>query len=156
MIGKNRRHTDNIIMAIRASARKHRVSEHLLAAILGTESNFKVGAKRRCVRRKRGCYTDYGIGQIHISNIKARGWSKRRMLTDVNYSVEKAAIVLSEFQDRYAHREDLWFARYNCGTKSLYRKTCMTYLHKLSRFYNIEKEQMKEFYYQYHTRGLKR
>ena len=151
-IVRGKRNADKIHTAIYKASQKHGVDPHLLASIFAVESQFKINAVRRC-RRKKRCYTDYGIGQVHISQIKANNWDRRRMLRDVYYAADKSAEVLAWFQKRYADKEKFWFVRYNCGTKHIYRKTCMRYLHKIQDYYNIKDEDLKEYYFTYFQRG---
>lgn len=62
---------------------------------------------------------DAGIGQINYKTAQAFGFDWTRLRKDRNYSIEAAAIVLSDFKRMYGEREpDDWYARYNIGTAS--------------------------------------
>ena len=125
---------------------KYKLDPYLFAAILATESNFENYTARRCKSRKKGCYSDYGIGQVHISNIRARKLNKNKLLHNVEYSTLKSAEILSWFKMKYAKHEKFWFLRYNCGVKpSIYRKTCMRYLMKVDRYYNFNDSDMARY-----------
>ena len=114
------------------ASRVYNVESRLLAAIFMVESNFRLHAVRKD-RRKRP--TDYGIGQIHISNIRRLGLDKKRLLYDLEYSIMVSAMVLAEIKKRKGKREKYYWVRYNCGSRSLKRRTCRRYKRKVKRYY---------------------
>lgn len=68
---------------------------------------------------------DFGISQIHYKTAQRYGFDTNRLITDLEYSVEAGAIVLSDFKKRYAHKEVYWYTRYNASSKikrKIYRK----------------------------------
>lgn len=72
--------------------------------------------------------SDFGISQIHINTIKRYKFDLERLTTDLEYSVNSGALVLSWFYKTYAHKESTWWTRFNCGTKKgTWRNTCQTY-----------------------------
>ncbi len=120
---------------IRISCHKHKVPCDVLTSILATESMFQVGAYNAKT-------LDYGIAQINIKTIKVYKLDKRRLLTDVAYSVDSGALVLSWFYRTYGRREASWSCRYNIGTGTLNGTrlaNCIKYAARLSQ-YNIAAE----------------
>ncbi len=61
---------------------------------------------------------DFGIGQINHRTIKSFKFDQDRLLSDLEYSVEAAAIVLADFKRMYGSREEDYWSRYNSGVKS--------------------------------------
>lgn len=57
--------------------------------------------------------TDFGIGQIWYKTAQSYEFDIEKLTSDLEYSVEAAAIVLKDFQSRYAHKEKDWWTRYN-------------------------------------------
>ena len=116
--------------AIVLSSEAHSVSPKLLSAILASESGYFVGAINSKTR-------DYGIGQISITNIRTLKLSKKKLLTDIEYSVDASALILSWFQERYAKKEPkTWFCRYNVGTrriKGVIKRICVRYVKRVRR-----------------------
>lgn len=114
------RYVKRLAKAIRVSARKHGLQERNLAAILMQESRYEMGV----ISGK-----DYGIAQINEYNIKAYGLSKKKILVDLEYSVDAGARVLSYFKRKYAKKEPkTWSCRYNVGTGPLKVQDCHKYL----------------------------
>jgi hypothetical protein len=101
-----------LINAVCASAEKHGVPVEVLVALLHVESGFRLGA----VNSKTN---DFGIAQVNEFNIKAFGINKKLLLTDLEYSIDKGAMILSWFHRTYSKRESMWYARYNVGTRKL-------------------------------------
>jgi hypothetical protein len=61
--------------------------------------------------------TDVGVTQIHTSNIKKFGFDIDKLLTDMEYSVEAGAIILSRIKKRWQRKEPLnYWSRYNSST----------------------------------------
>lgn len=60
---------------------------------------------------------DFGIGQIYYKTAKSFNLDLNRLTTDLEYSVEAAAIVLADFKKRYSAREVDWWTRYNASSK---------------------------------------
>jgi soluble lytic murein transglycosylase-like protein len=116
--------------AFMASAAKHGLDPVLLSAIGAVESNYYVGAVN-------SRSNDFGLMQINATNIKKLGLSKKRLLTDIEYSIEAGASILAWFKSRYAKKEPRnWFCRYNWGTRNLKGvggKICKKYAAKVRR-----------------------
>lgn len=63
---------------------------------------------------------DVGIGQISPATIKRYKFDKTRLRTDLRYSIEAAAMVLSDIKRMYGKREPkTWFTRYHSGNMVL-------------------------------------
>jgi len=58
---------------------------------------------------------DFGMSQIHYQTIKRYSIDFNRLTTDVKYSIEAGAKVLSDFKKRYGHKEKDWWTRYNAN-----------------------------------------
>jgi hypothetical protein len=103
---------------------KYKISPKILAAVLMQESSYNVGAKGKycgvsTITGKRDCIVvDYGIGQINHKTIKNFNFDQNKLLSDVKYSIEAAAIVLSDFKRMYGKREVDYWSRYNTSTPS--------------------------------------
>lgn len=109
-------------------AKRYNLDPLLYSAIIAAESGYRVGA----INKKS---MDYGIAQVSEANIKAKGWDKKRILTDVAYSLDKGAQILAYFQRRYKSKEPTtWFCRYNVGTRKLigkWKRICLRYASKV-------------------------
>jgi len=92
--------------AILDASMRHRVNPHKIAAILAQECRYRLNCINKVTK-------DYGIGQINHKTIKAFNMDQKRLLTDLEYSVEMAVIVLADFKRMYGKREKDWFTRYN-------------------------------------------
>ncbi len=80
----------------------------LLQAIAFIESSYRVNAVNKSSN-------DYGIMQVNSYNIKAYGFNKTKLLTDLQYGVNAGARVFYWFYKRYPLDEAIM--RYNCGTR---------------------------------------
>ncbi len=109
-------------------AQAYDIKPYRLAAILAQESGYKLDA----VNKKS---LDYGISQINHKTMKAYGFDKEKLLTDLEYSVKAGAIVLSDFKRMYKHEDDYW-CRYNVGTapKSEIQIGCENYKQLVARY----------------------
>jgi soluble lytic murein transglycosylase-like protein len=120
----------NLAYKIKTYSRKYNISPSIYAAILMQESSYRLNAKA-C---QKSC--DWGIAQINDINVKYYKLDKNRLLNDLDYSLEKGAMVLSWFSKTYSKKEKLWYLRYNCGTrKKIISKVCQTYYRKLKRWF---------------------
>lgn len=101
-----------VLVAIYSSANRHSVAVNKLYGILAQECRFRL----KCVNR---ASNDFGIGQINERTVEAFGFDIDRLMTDLEYSVEAAAIVLADFKRMYWKREgDRYWTRYNSGRPS--------------------------------------
>lgn len=107
------------------SAKRHGLSPQLLTAIGGAESSYYVGAINKRT-------ADYGIMQVNAYNIKKMKLSKKKLLTNIEYSVEQGARILAWFKRKYAKAEPkTWYCRYNVGTRPLkgsLKRICNRYI----------------------------
>ena len=106
---------------------KHKIPKQIFIAILAQESMYKLSAKN-C---SSGKCTDLGISQIHIGTIKRYKFDKKRLLTDLDYSVEAGCIVLKDFMIRYGKKEKNWYSRYNSSNpiaRKKYEKSIKRFL----------------------------
>jgi hypothetical protein len=105
-------------------SKKHGISAKVLAALLMQESGYKIAAKNvKCgtsiTSGERDCViVDFGIGQINHKTIETFKFDKRKLLSDLTYSVEAAALVLADFKRMYGHKEQDYWTRYNSGNRS--------------------------------------
>ena len=80
-------------------------------------------------------WQDFGISQINYKTAKQYKMSLWLLLTNVEFSIDAGAKVLSWFKRRYAHKEEFWYVRYNCGTRSsIDRPTCNAYKKLVKRW----------------------
>ncbi len=80
--------------------------------------------------------SDFGISQINYRTAFRLGLDLDRLTTDIEYSVEAGAIVLSDFKRRYGKREpNTWHSRYNASNKikrKIYQELVARYLRETS------------------------
>lgn len=121
---------------------KYNVSASILTAILMQESSYTLEAKGKHTGykidpitqeyKKVTIYSDFGIGQIYVGTIERYGFDVNRLTQDLDYSVEAAAIVLSDFKRKYKKKEPFnWYTRYNASSKikrQIYKKLIERYL----------------------------
>ncbi|MEZ0208717.1 MAG: transglycosylase SLT domain-containing protein [Candidatus Paceibacterota bacterium] len=78
---------------------------------------------------------DFGIGQINYKTAEAYQMDTVRLIKDRAYSIEKAALVLSDFKRKFHDSEpDTWACRYNVGWGRLEGRRayqCEIYLRKI-------------------------
>lgn len=101
------------------------------------ESAYKITAKNiRCgisisTGSKDCVIVDFGIGQINHTTIRNFKFDRTKLLSDLVYSIEASAIVLSDFKRMYGHKEKDFWTRYNSSTVSkrlIYKKMVSRYL----------------------------
>lgn len=110
----NIEYAKSIAILIDEAANKYKVPANVLAAIAMQESSYRLNAIN-------SRSDDYGMFQINMFNIKAYGFNKNRLLTDLAYSVDCGAFIFAWFYKRYKLSESV--RRYNCGT----RKSCINW-----------------------------
>lgn len=117
-------YSQKLAQTILTKSKKHGVSAKVMAAMLMQESSYAINAKNtRCgvsiTTGERDCVVvDYGIGQINHKTIKHFKFDEKKLLSDLEYSVEAAAIVLADFKRMYGHKEHEYWTRYNASTPS--------------------------------------
>ncbi len=120
------------------ASKRHNIPSKIFTAILMQESAYKLDAKnctsgklvenKLVTNKKKKVCSDFGIAQIYYTTAEAYNFDENLLLTDLEYSVNAGAKVLSWFKETYAADEYYWWTRYNCGTKpSVNRKTCRKY-----------------------------
>jgi len=73
-----------------------------------------------------------------MSDNKRRGLNAKRLLTDLEYSIEQGVRILSEFKYTHKGKELKWWCRYNIGTRTKgpkLKKLCNTYIRDVLRYY---------------------
>lgn len=117
---------------VQVSADYHGFSAELFAAILMQESSYRLNVKGS---GRNG--SDYGIAQIHYKTAESYGFNKKRLLTDLEYSIKSGAEVLAWFFRTYKDREpNDWWLRFNVGTrkKAVKSKAAKEYKRKVNRW----------------------
>lgn len=114
--------------AVYGYSKKYSLDPIRVSAILRQECNYKLD----CVNI---ASKDYSLGQINIKTIKAFRFNKKRLMRDINYSVEATTIVLADFKRMFGHEKD-WYCRYNVGTgnRALIKDKCNTYKRLVARY----------------------
>lgn len=103
-----------LAMNIVKVANAYNINPKLYSAILMRESSYNLTAKN-C--RGETCF-DFGIAQININTINAYDLDLEKIQTDLEYSLEAGAKVLSWFKKTYKGKEPTeWWVRYNVGTR---------------------------------------
>jgi len=140
---------------IAKKTQKYKIDHEIFTAILAQESMYNVSAKN-CTTglhevvvtdnqgivdldkspayiKKQVC-TDFGIGQIFYKTADSYDFDFVKLTTDVDYSVEAAAIVLEHFKNKYSKKESNWWTRYNASNKEAREK----YKDLVERFINAD------------------
>lgn len=78
--------------------------------------------------------TDFGIGQIWYKTADSYEFDVEKLTSDMEYSVEAAAIVLKDFKNRYSHKEQNWWTRYNASSRDARNK----YKELVEKFINAD------------------
>lgn len=119
----NREYAKKLSVIIETESRNFDINSRLFAAILMQESSYVMSA-RNCVTQKRGyeVCTDFGLSQIHFKTVKLYNFDKKRLTTDVHYSIKAGLKVLSDFKKRYGNKEEYFWTRYNTSKPSLRKK----------------------------------
>lgn len=128
----------------------YNIPKKLFTAILMQESGYDIKAvNKKCGAElnletkkikdlKEVCVVqDVGISQININTIKAYNFNTDKLESDLSYSIEAGAIVLSWFYEKYQEKEPkTWFCRYNVGTAPLekVKSSCNKYITSVNRW----------------------
>ena len=116
----------NIIYAM---TKKYNLRPHIYTAILAQESMYNLGAKNcttgvktlpngHNAKTETTICVDFGISQINYKTAKAYGFDLDRLVSDLHYSIEAGAIVLSDMKKMYHANEDDYWTRYNSSKKT--------------------------------------
>ncbi len=127
--------------AIVEKSKKYGVSSKILAAILMQESAYKLDATGiRCgvsiTTGKADCVAiDFGIGQINYKTVRNFNFNRTKLMSDIAYSVDASAKVLSQFKRFQRSEPKTWYCRYNVGTGGLDRinPACQKYVMLVAR-----------------------
>lgn len=105
----------------------NKIPANVMAAIAMVESSYVLSAHNKKSR-------DYGLFQINSFNIKHYKFDKKRLVSDIDYSVMAGVKVFSWFYYRYSLDDAI--SRYNCGTRHRCPKwkSVRRYLKKVKRF----------------------
>lgn len=144
----------NLSNLIYKASLKYNIPANLYAAILMQESSYTLGA-RGChwgLRKKtflekhtspenpdnliesKVC-SDFGMSMINYKTALSLKLDINRLTTDMEYSINAGAKILSGFKKRFERRDAYWFLRYNCGNKgNTDRDTCQNYKRLIERF----------------------
>lgn len=108
--------SEQLAKAIEKQSEKHGLDWKLVTAIMFQESSLRLDPQN-CLDKSTRCQGDYGIGQVRYKVWKSHlNLDKKRMLTDLNYSVEMSVKVLADYKKRYGKRELNWYTRYHSAT----------------------------------------
>lgn len=153
----NKKYAMKLSNIIYRKARKYDIRADLLTAILAQESMYRM-VQGSCstgyveidmgylkatipetMRASIKAYTneeitvcaDFGIGQINYRNIAKLGFDKERLLTDLDYSVDIAALMLKKKYKYYGKTGPDWWTRYNAydpDKRKIYKKMVERFL----------------------------
>jgi len=100
---------------------RYELNSKKLVAIFMQESSLRLNIKSTT--------KDYSIGQIHVSNIKRLGFDKKLLLTDLEYSIEATAIILSELKSTY-NENDYWtrYHSFRPSNREIYKRLVSRYM----------------------------
>ena len=97
-------------------------------------NELKHKCKKQLTKETKIC-TDFGIAQLYYRTAKRYQLDIDLLTSDLEYSIEAGAIVLSGFMKKYEARENDWWVRYNCGNSgSVKRDTCQIYKKLVERY----------------------
>jgi len=102
---------------------KRNVNPRQLTAILAQESMYKLGKINRMTQ-------DYSIGQININNIIKYKFNIKKLIKDLNYSIDCSALILSELRSKYKNESNYWsrYNSFNLKLRKVYEKKVKKYL----------------------------
>lgn len=132
----DRKEAKNLAAIIYEVSIIHHIDPFLYTAMLMQESKYIVSAVSYKIvfNKKTGKLEkipqDFGIAQINFKTIEAFKFDKKRLLTDLEYSIEAGAIVLKDFSHRF-HFEEKWWSRYNAQTlekREIYQSLVSRYM----------------------------
>lgn len=125
------------------ASKKYNIPSNLYTAMLKQESSYILNSvSKSCgvldldTYDKTCVYSDFGISQVNYKTAKHYKFNLTKLLTNLEYSINSGAKVLSWFRKRYSKTEPtMWWTRYNCGTKqNVNRVTCNAYKKAVSRW----------------------
>lgn len=84
------------------------IDRKLILAIIQVESNFKVNSKSNT--------KDYGLMQLNHKSMNVFCNNKKRLISDIDYSIMCGVAFLSKIKKKYGRKEIYWWARYHSST----------------------------------------
>mgnify|MGYP007100052904 CR=1 FL=1 len=128
-VASERYRSKTISELITMAAQDHKVDRTYLSCLLKIESDYRY--------KVISSTNDHGIGQINAKTARIFNFNLSRLTTDLEYSIDRAAYMLSYYQWLKKYDEGrTWVCRYNVGSGSLTRgniaEKCEAYL---ERFY---------------------
>ena len=99
--------------AIYKASKQYGLNPSKLSAIFAQECMYRLN----CINST----NDYSIGQINIKTANFYGFDVKRLLIDIEYSVNCTALVLSDLKQKYKHESDYW-TRYHSFKPELRKK----------------------------------
>jgi len=132
-------HISNII---HKKSRKYKIDARVLTAILAQESGYNqkamnckkgfdaVELEKGNVKVVKVCF-DFGIGEINYRQILRRKIDLFRIMEDLDYAVDIAAKMMSEFETRHGKNESDYWTRYNAHNtimRDIYKGLVARYL----------------------------
>ena len=109
------------------AAKKHNLDRTYLSCLLKIESEYRITAVSKT--------HDIGIGQINAHTAESFGMDIKRLTTDINYSVDKAAYMLAYYKWLKGEESRTWPCRYNVGPGPLSGYRAIACENYLERFY---------------------
>jgi soluble lytic murein transglycosylase-like protein len=120
----DKNYATRLAIAIESKTTKYKLSPTVFTAMLMQESGYRIDAKNIVCGRsvstgKSDCVVqDWGVGQINRKTVKAFKFDQKRLITDLEYSIEAAALVLANFKKAYGTSDKEYWTRYNSGVSS--------------------------------------
>lgn len=117
----DRLYAKQIAAIVQKYGKQYKVSTEAFIAIMMVESTYKLDAFNKSTQ-------DYGIAQISKRNVEELKLSKKKLMSDLDYSIKWGMHVYTWFYIRYPLNQAI--RRYNCGTrpKCIYTKKSRKYL----------------------------
>ena len=141
----NKKYAYKLSNVIHKAAIKYKIPSNLYTAILMQESRYSLKARGchsglrekyientfQCTEKQKNieCKTgsiilietricsDFGMSQIYYKTARRYKFDILKLTTDLQYSIEAGARVLSDFKKRYSRKETDWWTRYNASSK---------------------------------------
>lgn len=113
---------------IKKVSSEYNIIPRIMTAILAQESRYKLNAVNYKTK-------DYGISQINHRTVEHYKFDKKRLLTDLEYSIRAGVIVLAQLKQKFG-KEDYYWCRYNVGVKPKYiiEARCLKYKQMVAKF----------------------
>jgi len=143
----NQEYAQVLSKSIQEVSKKYNIEPNIYTAILMQESTYRLDAintnckdyeilEDQIVINDDDCKMHaFGIAQIHYKNLPRYGFNKIKLLTNLDYSLEAGARVLSDMKRMFPNEDNYW-VRYYCGTARnvLSRRDCQNYERRVRRW----------------------